>query len=231
MGAVSHCAGSELSVPELTVPIKYRPRGAEGYAPPLTDPVVECLGLTLVDLEGRVIVDNLCDRFDAVVRDYGVDVRVRDARICVDCALTGRGSDGALFRISHPKSDTLTAMQPTVMSLECDLDAVDDIEGGRRRLLRVGGGRRLAQFLTKTYSYPTEVNDFFSRLAPVGGGEEEEEERDVRENGENKYGLVGDGVGDERGGNDPSSDSNSAASDSGSSDARAMRRRRDPPRE
>ena len=129
MGAVSHCAGSELSVPELTVPIKYRPRGAEGYAPPLTDPVVECLGLTLVDLEGRVIVDNLCDRFDAVVRDYGVDVRVRDARICVDCALTGRGSDGALFRISHPKSDTLTAMQPTVMSLECDLDAVDDIEG------------------------------------------------------------------------------------------------------
>ena len=29
MGAVSHCAGSELSVPELTVPIKYRPRGAE----------------------------------------------------------------------------------------------------------------------------------------------------------------------------------------------------------
>ena len=218
MGAVSHCVGSELSVPELTVPIKYRPRGAEGYAPPLTDPVVECLGLTLVDLEGRVIVDNLCDRFDAVVRDYGVDVRVRDARICVDCALTGRGSDGALFRISHPKSDTLTAMQPTVMSLECDLDAVDDIEGGRRRLLRVGGGRRLAQFLTKTYSYPTEVNDFFSRLAPVGGGEEEEEERDVRENGENKYGLVGDGVGDERGGNDPSSDSNSAASDSGSSD-------------
>ena len=44
MGAVSHCAGSELSAPELTVPIKYRPRGAEGYAPPLTDPVVECLG-------------------------------------------------------------------------------------------------------------------------------------------------------------------------------------------
>ena len=77
-----------------------------------------------------------------------------------------------------------------------------DVEGGRRRLLRVGGGRRLAQFLTKTYSYPTEVNDFFSRLAPVGGGEEEEE-RDVRENGGNKYGLVGDGVGDERVGTTP----------------------------
>ena len=223
MGAVSHCAGSELSVPELTVPIKYRPRGAEGYAPPLTDPVVECLGLTLVDLEGRVIVDDLCDRFDAVVRDYGVDVRVRDVRICVDCALTGRGSDGALFRVSHPKSDTLTAMQPTVMSLECDLDAVDDAEGGRRRLLRVGGGRRLAQFLTKTYSNPMEVADFFSRLAPGGGGgEEEEQQRDVQENAggdENKYGLVGDGGDGEWDGNSSSSSSSSSSSDSSSSDS------------
>jgi len=35
-------------VSELTIPIKYRPRGTTGgYAPPLTPPSVECLGLTL----------------------------------------------------------------------------------------------------------------------------------------------------------------------------------------
>ena len=60
----------------------------------------------------------------------------------MDCALTGRGLDGALFRITHGTSDTLSAMQPQVMSLECDLGGLpdgggDDGDSSRRRLLQL----------------------------------------------------------------------------------------------
>ena len=121
VGAVSHCWGSDVVLPELIVPIKYRPRGgAGGFAPPLTSPEAECLGLALVDLEGRVVRDDLCDRFEWTPRAHGADVKIANLTVCVDCALTGRASDGALFRLSHPASDTLAAMAPTVASLECD---------------------------------------------------------------------------------------------------------------
>ena len=86
---------------------------------------------------GRDVPGLACSEQRVPSLDKGVDVRVRDVRICVDCALTGRGSDGALFRVSHPKSDTLTAMQPTVMSLECDPDAVED--AGHDAALELGG--------------------------------------------------------------------------------------------
>ena len=181
VGAVSHCWGSDVVLPELIVPIKYRPRGgAGGFAPPLTSPEAECLGLALVDLEGRVVRDDLCDRFEWTPRAYGADVKIANLTVCVDCALTGRASDGALFRLSHPASDTLAAMAPTVASLECDA-------GRHRPSADVASRRRgLLQFLANAYSNPMEVSDFFNRLAPGGGSEED---RGI------KYGLVGDAPG------------------------------------
>ena len=147
---------------------------------------MECLGITLISNQGEVLRDDLCDRFSFEAKDYGVDVIIRDVSICVDCALTGRASDGAIARVSHPRSDTLAAMQPDVTAMTCDVDAVA-VEDRRRRLLESPShDRRLLQFLAEQYSNPTEVNDFFSRLRPSDGGGDWSSGRD------SGYALIGD---------------------------------------
>lgn len=94
MGAITHCKGFPLEVPEVVLPVMYRPRGGDGgYAAPLSEPDVECLGITLISNQGEVLLDNLCDRFSFETREYGVDLIIRDVSICVDCALTGRASE------------------------------------------------------------------------------------------------------------------------------------------
>lgn len=232
MGAVSHCEPDELSVAELTLPIMYRPRGTtDGYAPPLSPPTVECLGLSIISRFGNTLRDNLCDNFSYEVRDYGLDIRISDLSVCVDCALTGRGLDGALFRIAHSTPDTLNAMQPRVMTLECDLSTVED--QSRRHLLRLPEKmessvsmseydrltaaarhrRHLAQFgISSTYSNPIEVNDFFGRTWTLGGENGEEKKP------ESKYGLVGDNSGsgdwnDSQGWNQPQSGGDDGSGD------------------
>ena len=187
MGAITHCKGFPLEVPQVVLPIMYRPRGGDGgYAPPLSEPKVECLGITLISNQGEVLRDDLCDRFSFEVKDYGVDVIIRDVSICVDCALTGRASDGAIARVSHPRSDTLAAMQPDVTAMTCDVDAVA-VEDRRRRLFESpSNDRRLLQFLAEQYSNPMEVNDFFSRLRPSDGGGDGSSGRD------SGYALIGD---------------------------------------
>ena len=126
-----------------------------------------------------------------------MDLIIRDVSICVDCALTGRASDGAIARVSHPRSDTLNAMQPGVTAMTCDVDDVAE-EDRRRRLLELPrNGRKLLQFLAEQYSNPMEVNDFFSRLRP-GGGEwesssDEGSSGDESSTGKDSgYALIGD---------------------------------------
>ena len=164
--------------------VKYRPRGLTGsYAPPLSAPKVECLGVSLVSRYGNTLRDDLCDHATFKVRDYGVDVHVANVSICIDCALTGRGLDGALFRITHETSDTLNAMQPQVQSLECDLGflpgagdnpGIDSGDSARRHLMQLSSGsdhsnyrRGLLQFLS-SQSNLGEMNDYFRRTLPNG---------------------------------------------------------------
>ena len=65
MGAVSCCENRVLDIPELTIPIRYRPRGSptRTYAPPLTSPTVECLGLNIVGRLGNIREEIPCERF------------------------------------------------------------------------------------------------------------------------------------------------------------------------
>ena len=192
MGAITHCKGFPLEVPEVVLPVMYRPRGGDGgYAAPLSEPDVECLGITLISNQGEVLLDNLCDRFSFETREYGVDLIIRDVSICVDCALTGRASDGAIARVSHPRSDTLNAMQPSVTAMTCDVDAIAE-EDRRRRLLELPrDGRKLLQFLAEQYSNPMEVNDFFSRMRP-GGGESGSSGDEGSSGKDSGYALIGD---------------------------------------
>ena len=94
---------------ELTIPIRYRPRGTLGaHAPPLSVPSVECLGLTIVSPQGNVLEDDLCDRFrPQMLPDGNLNLVIENVTICEDCALTGRASDGALFRVRPRRNNSL----------------------------------------------------------------------------------------------------------------------------
>ena len=127
VGAVSCCEPENVTVPELVVPIKYLPRGGDArvFAPPTSPPAVECLGAFVVDARGEAVSGDLCGRVRFEARPYGVDAVFSDVRVCVDCSITGRVSDGAMFRVSHAGVDTLKAMRPVIDRLQCDVNRVE----------------------------------------------------------------------------------------------------------
>ena len=191
VGAVSCCSPTQITSPEVVIPIRYLPRGGspggvEKFAPPLSPPETECLGVVVVDVNGRFGPD-LCASVRFVKREYGVDAIIENVDVCVDCSITGRVSDGAMFRVKHETSDTLLAMRPTIDRLECDatrveagedtagdsaVTAVETPEVSRPIVERPGGVRRkLRQFLdsVNAYSEPSEVDDFWNRLSEETG--------------------------------------------------------------
>ena len=127
VGAVSCCAPTNVSVPELAVPIKYLPRGGDAgeSAPPTSPPEAECLGAVVVDALGAAVSEDLCDRVVFEDRPYGLDAVFADIEICADCSVAGRASDGAMFRVSHRGEDTLRAMRPAIDRLQCDARRVE----------------------------------------------------------------------------------------------------------
>ena len=193
VGAVSCCSPTNITTPELVVPVRYLPRGGDSvdtFAPPLSKPETRCLGVRVVDVNGRFGPD-MCDQVTFEQTAYGVDVIIKNVDVCVDCSLTGRISDGAMFKVSHENSDTLLAMRPTIDRLECDVDRAEailaEIEEGASTVERStpevtrptderSGGRALLQFLSPeilpkvtAFSETSEVDDFWNRLAAETG--------------------------------------------------------------
>ena len=195
VGAVSCCVPENVSVPELVVPIKYLPRGGDslGAAPPTSPPAAECLGAVVVDALGTAVSEDLCANVTFEDRPYGLDAVFSDVRVCVDCSVTGRESDGAMFRVSHRGEDTLRAMRPAIDRLRCDASRAEargwtnetdeatstrttleatppvvrspDERGERRSLLQFLNPFNRAFARARAFSDEREVSEYFERLA------------------------------------------------------------------
>ena len=151
-----------ILVPEIKIPIYYVPRGGEvetestssfydesSFVDPLTPGVGTCLGLQIIDGFGRRYSDeDLCARTRSETTSFGVQFTISDVKMCRECALTGRESDGALFEVSHGDGDDSNALavsEPFIRRPFCDLDdfeeaATEQQRRRRRNLLQFFGG-------------------------------------------------------------------------------------------
>jgi len=148
LGAIGCCSTRTIQVPELTVVIGYRPRydDVNTFVPAKSVPEVTCQGLTMLSARGDVLDDDLCDNVAVKASLDSIEITLRNLTVPANAAIAGRRRDGKMFTVTHETRETLDALVPVVLALQCDTsgswaDALEPFTGGTgRKLLQFFGG-------------------------------------------------------------------------------------------